>query len=118
MSLSLTELVELALLDAIMDRPATLDQLMGAGAPWHELSGRSDVRHILAEALHRFLAESKVTVSEISEGVLGTPLVGSEAAMALHRAAEQPETLSQVQAAVTKDGQLYYKHLAHRYYNG
>lgn len=118
MGLSLKDLVELALLDCIMDHPATLEKLMGAGAPWHELSGRRDVAGILADALHRFLGEAKITVSEIQDGELGTPLVGSEAEMALQRAAEHPDMLTQIQVAVTKDGQDYYKKLAHRYYNG
>ncbi len=118
MGLSLKELVELAMMDCIMDQSVTLERLMGAGAPWHELSGRRDVSSIMAESLHRFLEDKLVTVTEITDGELGTPLVSGEAAMALQRAAEHPEMLTQVQVAVTKDGQAYYKKLAHRYYNG
>ncbi len=118
MGLSLKELVELAMMDCIMDQPVTLERLMGAGAPWHELSGRRDVGTVMAESLHNFLEGQLVTVIEIAEGELGTPLVSGEAAMALQRAAEHPEMLAQVQVAVTEDGKAYYKKLAHRYYNG
>lgn len=118
MGLSLKELVELAMMDCIMDQPVTLERLMRAGTPWHELSRRRDVGAIMAESLNHFLENNLVVVSEIADGDAHTPLVSGEATMALQRAAEHPEMLQQIQVAVTEDGKAYYKKLAHRYYNG
>ncbi len=115
MGLDLKELVELALLDAVADGPATLQKLLGAGAPWHEISTRGDVRDTMAQSMHRMLADQELTVIE-ADG--GTQLVGSEAAMVLQRAAEHPEMLVQTEIMITDSGRLHYKRLAHRYYNG
>ena len=90
MGLNLKELVELALLDAVVDGPATLERLLGAGAPWHELTGRGDVRESMAQSMHRMLADEELMVAEANGGAR---LVGSEAAMVLQRAAEHPEML-------------------------
>jgi hypothetical protein len=115
MGLNLKELVELALLDAVADHPVSLEKLLGAGAPWHELSSRGDVKSMMGQTLHRLLAESCFTVAETSGG---TALVGAEAEMALQRAEEHPDLLTQVEIAVTENGKVAYKKLAHRYYNG
>ena len=118
MGLSLNELVELAMLDAVMDHAVTLAGLLGAGAPWHELNGRSDMRGMMGSTLTLLLDQKCFTVIEHADGQEGTPLVGAEAAMAVERAASSPEMLDTVGIQVTDAGRTRYKQLAHRYYNG
>ncbi len=117
MGLNLKELVELAMLDAVMDKPLTLDHLMGVGGMWHELSGRSDVRSQMAGALSQMLDAGEFTVREIG-GSNHAPLTGGEAAMLFQRASATPDQLATVEVTITDTGKAHYKTLAHRYYNG
>lgn len=114
MGLSLKELVELAMLDGVMDKPVPLGSLMAAGAQWHELAGRNDINGMMTSLLQRLLHDGQLAVHEAD----GPLLVGSEAAMAFDRANSQPELLQVIEASVTDEGKQRYKQLAHRYYNG
>lgn len=118
MGLNLKELVELAALDSVMDHPVTLDKLMAAGTPWHELSGRSDVRALMGAVIMRIIDNGLIVVCELHEGQVGAPLESTDAVMVFERASNNPGTQPHVQVSITDSGKTHYKQLAHRYYNG
>ncbi len=114
MALNLKDLVVLALLDSVVDRPVSLKTIVEAGAHWHELNGRSDVREIIAQSMHQLLEEGALHVHEDNGK---TVLVGAEAVMVVQKAKANPEQFETVQIETTDSGKALYKKLAHTYYN-
>lgn len=118
MSLSLKELVELAALDSVMDKPISLDSMMQATTQWHELNGRTDVRAMFGTIVMRLLDDSSLSVADHSQSDSPVSLVGGEAVMVFERACTNPEAATKVEVTITEGGQRHYKQLAQRYYNG
>lgn len=115
MGLNLKELVEMALLDRVYEEAVSLEEVLQAGAPWHELKDRRDICEMMAHSMHHLLKDEEITVRDSRQN--GKILAGEEAVMAIRRLSGERGASSGVVVALTDAGKEHYQRLAQRYYN-